>query len=85
MLLIPCPFCGARDEVEFSYGGPAHRPRPEDPAALGDAAWVDYLTVPENKLDFIEEYWQHSKGCGSWLTIRRHSATHEIDEVRHGR
>ncbi|MGZ8625813.1 MAG: sarcosine oxidase subunit delta, partial [Actinomycetota bacterium] len=24
MLLIPCPWCGPRDEVEFRYGGQAH-------------------------------------------------------------
>ena len=24
MLLIPCPWCGPRDEVEFRYGGEAH-------------------------------------------------------------
>jgi len=29
MLLIPCPYCGARDETEFTYGGPSHVTRPE--------------------------------------------------------
>ncbi|MGE5094790.1 MAG: sarcosine oxidase subunit delta, partial [Betaproteobacteria bacterium] len=24
MLLIPCPWCGPREEIEFSYGGQAH-------------------------------------------------------------
>ena len=24
MLQIPCPWCGPRDEIEFSYGGEAH-------------------------------------------------------------
>ena len=23
MLLIECPFCGSRAEIEFAYGGPA--------------------------------------------------------------
>ena len=31
MLLIECPWCGARDESEFTYGGEAHIVRPEDP------------------------------------------------------
>jgi sarcosine oxidase subunit delta len=31
MLLIECPWCGPRDEIEFSYGGEAHRVRPGDP------------------------------------------------------
>ena len=32
MLLIACPYCGARPEIEFSYGGEAHLARPADPA-----------------------------------------------------
>ena len=31
MLLIDCPWCGPRDECEFSYGGEAHIKRPENP------------------------------------------------------
>ncbi|MFO1061925.1 MAG: sarcosine oxidase subunit delta [Dongiaceae bacterium] len=31
MLLITCPYCGPRDEEEFSYGGEAHIARPADP------------------------------------------------------
>ena len=34
VLLIPCPWCGPRDEVEFRYGGQAHLAYPDDPAAL---------------------------------------------------
>ena len=29
-MLIPCPWCGNRDESEFSYGGEAHLERPQD-------------------------------------------------------
>ncbi|MGZ5352445.1 MAG: sarcosine oxidase subunit delta, partial [Actinomycetota bacterium] len=43
MLLIPCPWCGPRDEVEFRYGGQAHVAYPADPDALDDAEWTDYL------------------------------------------
>ena len=28
MLLIPCPWCGERDETEFRCGGEAHIARP---------------------------------------------------------
>ena len=28
MLIITCPFCGPRDEVEFACGGEAHIARP---------------------------------------------------------
>ena len=38
MLLIRCPWCGERDEAEFSYGGEAGIAYPADPAALSDEA-----------------------------------------------
>ncbi len=31
MLLIHCPYCGERPEIEFSYGGQAHLARPAQP------------------------------------------------------
>ncbi len=34
MLLIRCPWCGPRDEIEFRYGGQAHLVYPADPEAL---------------------------------------------------
>lgn len=85
MLLIDCPFCGKRNESEFVYGGPAMPQRPKDPAAMSDADWVDYLIVPPNPMGPVEERWWHLRGCGLWLTIRRHTVTHEIEEVRRGR
>lgn len=85
MLVIHCPFCGPRNESEFSYGGPDQAPRPDDPSAVSDAAWVDWLTVPENRMGPVSERWCHLRGCGSWLTLQRHTVTHEISEVRHGR
>ena len=45
MLLIPCPWCGPRDETEFRYGGQAGIAYPADPDALTDAEWVE-LPVP---------------------------------------
>ena len=50
MLLIRCPFCGPRDEREFDYGGPVSQRRPENPDQLSDAAWVEYLTSPDNPI-----------------------------------
>ena len=43
MFLIPCPWCGEREEGEFSYGHEAHIVRPKDPEKLSDAEWADYL------------------------------------------
>ena len=38
MLMINCPWCGDRAEVEFRHAGEAHLARPADPSALDDAA-----------------------------------------------
>lgn len=48
MLLIPCPWCGPRDEAEFHYGGQAHVPYPEDPSAVSDEDWARYLFFRDN-------------------------------------
>ena len=46
MLLIPCPWCGPRNQIEFTYGGDAtlRRPAPDAP----EAAWVDYVYLRDN-------------------------------------
>ena len=36
MLLIRCPWCGLREEAEFSCGGEAHIVRPLQPDTLTD-------------------------------------------------
>lgn len=81
MLLISCPHCGARNESEFQHGGPVRAPRPENPKAMDDTEWVDYLTVPNNPMGPVDEKWWHVRGCGAWLTVRRDTLTHEILSV----
>lgn len=78
MLNIPCPFCGPRNETEFIHGGPLKDRRPEDSAALDDAAWVEYLTVVNNPLGPVQERWWHVRGCGCWFTLQRDTRTHDI-------
>jgi heterotetrameric sarcosine oxidase delta subunit len=75
VLLIPCPWCGPRDEDEFHYGGAAGVAYPEDPAALSDAEWARYLFVRENPKGAFAERWSHSAGCRRWFTLRRDTAT----------
>ena len=48
MLLIPCPYCGQRPEIEFRYGGEAHIARPADPGAIDDEAWAEFLYMRSN-------------------------------------
>ena len=78
MLLIPCPYCGDRDETEFHYGGQAHVPYPDDPAALSDAEWGAYLFVRDNPKGPFAERWVHSAGCRRWFNVIRDTATHRV-------
>ena len=78
MLLIPCPWCGPRDEIEFHYGGEAHIARPADPDALDDAAWAEYLFMRSNPKGPFAERWAHSAGCRRWFNLLRDTATHRI-------
>src|SRR5688500_3770770 len=48
MLLIHCPYCGERPEIEFSYGGQAHLARPARPAASSDDDRAAYLYLRAN-------------------------------------
>ena len=65
MLLIRCPWCGARDEVEFGYGGAAGVPYPADPDALTDAEWAEYVFVRDNPKGPFAERWVHSAGLSA--------------------
>ena len=81
MLLIPCPFCGERAEIEFIAGGEAIT-RPENPAALDDAALTDYLYHRDNRRGVQREQWWHVHGCRRWLVVERDTQTNEIVSVR---
>ncbi|MFB8177103.1 sarcosine oxidase subunit delta family protein [Streptomyces sp. NPDC055966] len=78
MLLISCPWCGPRDEAEFHYGGQAHVPYPEDPAALGDEEWARYLFFRDNPKGPFAERWNHAAGCRKWFNAVRDTSTNEI-------
>ncbi|MER5402972.1 sarcosine oxidase subunit delta, partial [Streptomyces sp. NPDC002599] len=78
MLLIPCPWCGPRDEAEFHYGGQAHVPYPEDPSALTDEEWARYLFFRDNPKGPFAERWSHTAGCRKWFNAVRDTATNEI-------
>ena len=46
MLLIPCPWCGARNQIEFTYGGDATLKRP--PPDAPQAAWYEFVYLRDN-------------------------------------
>jgi heterotetrameric sarcosine oxidase delta subunit len=81
MLRINCPWCGERDELEFSYGGQAHLAYPGDPHALSDEQWGQYLFMRDNPKGLFRERWVHSQGCRRWFNIERHTVSHEIVAV----
>ncbi|AZQ33241.1 sarcosine oxidase subunit alpha family protein [Streptomyces cyaneochromogenes] len=78
MLLIPCPWCGPRDEAEFHYGGQAHVPYPQDPASLSDQEWARYLFFRDNPKGPFAERWSHAAGCRRWFNAVRDTATNEV-------
>ncbi len=76
MLLIPCPWCGPRNQIEFSYGGDATVRRPPLDAPM--EAWTDYVYLRDNPRGPHDELWLHAAGCRRWVVVRRDTRTHEI-------
>jgi sarcosine oxidase subunit delta len=75
MLLIVCPYCGARPEIEFAYGGQAHLARPPQPSQLDDQAWAEFLYMRANTKGVYAERWRHSRGCGQFFNALRDTTT----------
>jgi sarcosine oxidase subunit delta len=75
MLLITCPHCGPRPEIEFAHGGEAHIARPLDPSALGVEDWTDYLYARTNEKGVHAERWRHIHGCARFFNALRDTTT----------
>jgi sarcosine oxidase, subunit delta len=75
MLLIQCPYCGERPELEFAYGGQAHVARPHEPAAASDEQWSAYVYVRANTRGVHGERWRHVHGCGRFFNALRDTTT----------
>ena len=58
MLIIDCPYCGPRPELEFAYGGQAHIARPADPSRTSDDEWTAYLYLRKNTRGVHAERWR---------------------------
>ncbi len=78
MLLIDCPWCGKRPEIEFAYGGQAHLVRPPRPAELSDQQWANYLYVRSNPRGLHAERWRHTHGCGRFFNALRDTTTDQF-------
>lgn len=75
MLLIQCPYCGPRPELEFAYGGQAHVARPPDPAATGAEEWAEFLYLRSNEKGVHAERWRHVRGCARFFNALRDTTT----------
>ena len=81
-MLIPCPFCGAREHAEFAYGGDATGRRPRQAEPAWGPLWQAYVYERANPRGTHREYWHHVLGCRQWLVVTRDTSTHEILECR---
>ena len=76
-MLIPCPFCGARDASEFTYLGEATLKRPDPSAPNAERAFHDYVYLRDNPAGPHREFW-HFSSCRSWLIVTRDTRNHDI-------
>ena len=81
MLKIECPFCGNKNETEFSCGGEAHIARPLAENKITDLAFSEYLFMRDNPKGVFLERWCHTSGCRRWFNMARDTVSHEIIEI----
>ena len=75
MLLIACPYCGERPELEFAHGGQAHIARPATPSTADVQEWTQFLYMRDNTKGQYAERWRHSHGCGKFFNAVRDTTT----------
>lgn len=78
MFVIPCPYCGERDQNEFTYAGEAHRTRPEWRDDMGDEEWAGFVFMRGNTKGVFAERWMHAAGCRKYFNALRNTATDEL-------
>lgn len=78
MFIINCPYCGKRDQTEFTCHGEAHIARPADTETLTDEQWGDYVFFRQNPKGMHYERWVHAHGCRRWFNVLRNTITDEI-------
>ena len=79
MLLIPCPWCGPRDETEFNFGGSAEHAMP--PLDGAREAWHAFVHLRANPKGPHRELWYHT-GCERWIAVARDTSDHRIIDAR---
>ena len=79
MLLIPCPWCGPREEDEFRSGGEAGVNPPAQSVEAASPLLASFLFFRSNPKGTFHERWFHAHGCRRWFSIRRSTVTHEFE------
>jgi sarcosine oxidase, subunit delta len=77
MLLIPCPWCGPRPEIEFRHAGEAHVAR-RTGDGITDQEWGVFLHARDNPKGRTFERWRHIHGCGCFFNAERDTVTDKI-------
>lgn len=78
MLLIACPYCGDRAQVEFVYE------RTLDSVVTIDMPpemAIARLYARTNPVGLDDELWRHVYGCRQWIVLQRNRRSHEIRSV----
>ena len=81
MVLINCPWCGPREDSEFTCGGQADIERPNPSQSATDADWAEYLFMRTNSRGVHREQWLHSAGCRQWFNVERDTVSYRILRV----
>jgi heterotetrameric sarcosine oxidase delta subunit len=84
MLVLTCPWCGPREEIEFRYGGEAGVTAPApvregEPDADVDVA--GFLFFRSNPKGAFRERWHHSHGCRRWFSVTRSTISHRLESA----
>ena len=77
MLLIDCPYCGVRPELEFALRRPGacRAPGRSPPRAATSRRGRDFLYMRENTKGVHAERWRHTHGCGRFFNALRDTTT----------
>ncbi|MEM7250660.1 MAG: sarcosine oxidase subunit delta [Pseudomonadota bacterium] len=78
-MIINCPYCGERENSEFTIMGDARlRERPNPAHADAARAFHDYVHLRDNPAGLHRELWYHEGGCRAWLIVTRDTVTHAV-------
>src|SRR5579863_2548742 len=78
MLLICCPYCGTRPELEFTHAGQAHLLRAREPSTVDAQEWADFLYMRDNTCGVHAERWRHTHGCGRFFNALRDTSNDQF-------